>query len=69
VNRDSNQQEEKATGPAGITLTGGVVLSEERLKLLAPMWEATYRNLRRMDSLELGDREPATIFVWKGEQQ
>jgi hypothetical protein len=69
VNTDSDQKEKGATEHAGITLTGGVVLSEERLKLLAPMWEATYRNLRRMDSIELGDREPATIFVWKGEQR
>jgi hypothetical protein len=69
VDRDSNRQEKKAAEQAGITLTGGVTLSEERLKLLAPMWEATYRNLRLMDSLDLGDREPATIFVWKGEQR
>ncbi len=48
--------------------TGGVVLSEERLRLLAPQWEATYRGLRRMDELPLGETEPATLFVWEMEQ-
>ncbi len=48
--------------------TGGVPLSQERLELLAPAWEATRRALRRMDELELGEVEPATIFVWRLEQ-
>lgn len=47
---------------------GGVPLSQERLQLLAPAWEATYRTLRRMDELELGEVEPATLFVWRLEQ-
>jgi hypothetical protein len=69
VNRDNDNKEETVAERTGITLTGGVVLSEERLKLLAPMWEATYRNLRLMDSVDLGDSEPATTFIWKGEQR
>ncbi|MGI5835701.1 MAG: hypothetical protein ACOX87_04305 [Chloroflexota bacterium] len=50
--------------PLNHTPTGGVPLSEERLKLLAPAWETTYRSLRQMDELELGETEPATLFVW-----
>lgn len=47
--------------------TGGVSLSDERLRLLAPSWAATYRGLRRMDELDLGETEPATLFVWREE--
>jgi hypothetical protein len=69
VDRHGDQAGRDTPELSGLTLTGAVVLSEERLRLLAPLWEATHRNLRRMDSLERGDTEPATIFVWKGEQQ
>ncbi len=48
--------------------TGGAVLSEDRLRILRPAWEANYRSLRRMDELSLGEIEPATLFVWEGEQ-
>ncbi len=66
---------EKGTGPntnaggvAGAIPTGGTFLSEERLRLLAPQWEANYRSLRRMDEFHLGEIEPATLFVWEEEQ-
>ncbi len=63
---------EKDTGPntgyggtAWTVPTGGTTLTEERLRLLAPQWEATYRSLRRMDEFHLGEIEPATLFVWE----
>ncbi|GEM_PF-1424971 len=54
--------------PFAPLLMGGVSLSEERLQALAPAWAATYRSLRSMDGLELGETEPATIFVWREQQ-
>ena len=42
-------------GPRSQIPTGGVALSEERLKLLAAQWEATYRSFRQMDVLDLGE--------------
>ena len=63
---------EKDTGPnagdggaARTVPTGGTILTEERQRLLASQWEATYRSLRRMDELHLGEIEPATLFVWE----
>lgn len=53
------------TGTARMVPNVGVVLSEERLRLLAPGWEANYKSLRRMDELSLGETEPATLFVWR----
>ncbi len=52
-------------GAARMVPTGGIQLSEERLRLLAPAWEATHQGLRRMDELTLGEIEPATLFVWE----
>ncbi len=45
--------------------TGSVPLSLERRRLLASAWETTSRGLRAMDDLELGETEPATIYVWE----
>ena len=45
--------------------TGGVALREEQQRSVLSQWETTYRTLRRMDSLALGETEPATIFVWE----
>lgn len=46
--------------------TGGMPLSEDRLRLVAPLWEATRNSIRLMDSLELGETEPATVYIWWG---
>lgn len=64
MNRDPKDIVNVQETPSSRIPSGGVSLSQERLKLLSPQWEATYRSLRRMDELELGEMEPATLFVW-----
>jgi hypothetical protein len=49
--------------------SGSVRLTAERLKAIAPLWKATHENLRRMDSLDLRETEPATCFVWRVEEE
>jgi hypothetical protein len=44
--------------------TGGTPLSRERRQMLLPQWEAIYQTIRRMDGLDLGESEPATVFQW-----
>ncbi len=51
--------------PSEMVPTGGVPATQERLRELAPQWEAVFRGLRRMDEIELGEREPFTLFVWE----
>ena len=48
--------------------TGGVPLTEERLRALDPQWERTRQSLRTMDEAALGETEPATLFVWRAEE-
>jgi hypothetical protein len=53
------------TAPAAPT--GGAPIAPERWDQVADQWETTRRILRTMDSLELGETEPATLFTWGGE--
>ncbi len=48
---------------------GGVPLAQERLQAIAEQWERTRQNLRTMDDAALGETEPATLFVWEGEER
>ncbi len=45
--------------------TGSIYLGEERWRYLLPQWEIMYRAMRGMDSLALGESEPATVFEWE----
>ncbi len=47
--------------------TGGVRLSKDRMPLVASQWKKFASSLRQMDKVHLGDTEPATLVVWKGE--
>jgi len=58
----------KPSATPRVAPTGGIPLSEERLRALDPGWKANYEALRRMDQLILGETEPATLFVWRFEQ-
>jgi len=58
-----------ATYPLPTPPTGGVPLTEERLRALAASWEQTRQSLRTMDDAILGETEPATIFVWEAEER
>jgi len=49
--------------------TGGVPLTEERLREVAAQWEQTRRALRAMDDADLGETEPATIFAWRTDER
>lgn len=51
--------------PSSMIPTGGVSLGEGQQQSVLSQWEGTYRTLRGMDSLALGEAEPATIFVWE----
>jgi hypothetical protein len=46
--------------------TGGVRLSKGRMPLVAPQWKKFASSLRQMDKVDLGNTEPAILFVWKG---
>lgn len=52
-------------GTAPSAPTGGAPIAPERWDQLAEPWETTYQSLRTMDSIELGETEPATLFVWE----
>ena len=45
---------------------GGVKLGEDRLRLVLPQWEVMHDTIRLMDSLEMGETEPATVYIWWG---
>ena len=47
--------------------TGGVRLSKDRMPLVASQWKKFASSLRQLDKVHLGDTEPATLFVWRGE--
>lgn len=51
-------------GPARMVPTGSVDLTDERLRSLAAAWEGTFKSLRRMDEIPLGETEPTTLFTW-----
>ena len=46
---------------------GRVRLSKDRMPLVASQWKKFASSLRQMDKVDLGDTEPATLFVWRGE--
>ncbi len=60
-----NGPDARQSGEARRIPTGRILLSEERLRLLADGWEGNYRSLRTMDGLALGETEPATLFIWE----
>jgi hypothetical protein len=61
------EKEQKPSGKSSAQspLTGGLPLDEERLKVVLPQWQASHRTIRLMDSIELGETEPATVYVWE----
>jgi hypothetical protein len=65
VDRPANPEKREERELSDMVPTGGVPLSDQRLRELAPQWEAIFRDVRRMDQIELGEREPFTLFVWK----
>jgi len=68
MERQHRPDEDQLPQPVLMIPTGGVFLGEERCRFLLPQWEGTYQTMRRMDGLELGETEPATIFVWEEQQ-
>jgi hypothetical protein len=50
-----------------VSPSGGVRLSPERLARLGSAWESTFRQLRAMDSLDLGETEPAVTYGRRAE--
>lgn len=61
----ATELEEKGQRP---TPTGGLRLTPERLKVVQPQWEAMRRSIRQMDGMEMGETEPASIYVWQEER-
>ena len=66
MDQATSSESNRRTSP--MAPTGAVPLSQERLRLLAPVWEMTSKGLRAMDDLPLGETEPATIFVWEARE-
>ncbi len=62
------EKDPMSQGPAQPIPTGGVPLSEERLRVVLPQWEDMHRSIRQMDGLELGETEPATVYIWEESQ-
>lgn len=52
----------------GISPTGALRLAPERLKVVLPQWAAMSRSIRQMDGMEMGETEPASVYVWQEER-
>lgn len=52
----------------GIAPTGALRLASDRLKVVLPQWEAMSRSIRQMDGMEMGETEPASVYVWQEER-
>ncbi len=62
---DRNLKPDREGRPDRMVPAGGVPLGDEQRSSLLSQWEGAYRAIRQMDTLDLSETEPATIFVWE----